>query len=48
MAWIQAIWKISFKNQILDVRNNQNNLIVPQQNYYEFGTKTLASLGPKI
>ena len=27
---------------------HQNNLIVPRPNYYEFGTKSLTSLGPKI
>ena len=26
----------------------QNNLIVPRPNYYESGTKSLTSLGPKI
>ena len=26
----------------------QNNFIVPQSSYYEFGTKSLTSLGPKI
>ena len=27
---------------------HQNNLSVPQPNYYEFGTKSLASFGPKV
>ena len=27
---------------------HQNNLIVPRPNYYEFGTKSLTFLGPKI
>ena len=27
---------------------HQNNLIVPRPNYYEFGAKSLASLGSKI
>ena len=27
---------------------HQNNLIVPQPNYSEFGAKSLTSLGPKI
>ena len=27
---------------------HQNKLIVPQPNYYEFDTKSLTSLGPKI
>ena len=27
---------------------HQNNLFVPRPNYYEFGTKSFVSLGPKI
>ena len=27
---------------------HRNNLIVPRLNYYEFGTKSLTSVGPKI